>query len=81
MSIQFSDEESVRDGIVAGNKWLRVQGPASHPVGAMISLSVVIGGQRYDLDGMVVEVTRSDSLLFITRASAGWATRATSAQP
>ncbi|MCC6997978.1 MAG: hypothetical protein IT370_25415 [Deltaproteobacteria bacterium] len=81
MSIQFSDDESVREGDVAGNKWLRVKGPSSHPVGARVSLSIIIGGQRYELDGMVVEVTRSDSLLFITRASAGWAARAPSAQP
>ncbi len=78
MSIQFSDEESVREGDVTGAKWLRVQGPPSHAVGAMVSMSVIIAGTRYVLDGMIVEVTKRDSLLFITKASAGWAMLATS---
>jgi hypothetical protein len=77
MSIQFSDEQAMREGHVAGGmKWLRVDGPATHAVGAKIVVSVTIAGRRYDLDGMIVEVTPRDSLLYITKASAGWATLA-----
>jgi len=63
----------------SGPKWLRIARTAAQRVGEHITLSLEVGDRRYQLDALVVEVTREDMLLFITKSSAGWTALAAAA--
>ncbi len=77
MGVQFNDDREMREGRATGAKWLRVEGPPSQRVGEVLNVNVTIAGRQYALDGMVVEVTKRDVLVYITKASAGWTALAT----